>query len=900
MKKIIISIILILSVFFTACNTKVNNLEELLNSSDKLSKIIIYNDGNSITVDNNSSMYESIINHTHDMFKNNSKLELTKKEFMYEESKNTGLALEFMFNENVKASFSVGDNEKSMEFSRMFILFEDNGEVFLGDKDKYFTKGIGLFKNVDELKKLIKVAGENKEDNLKDNLTIKINSKYKYLYSSRDNYKGYSFINLNMIDVNNGWATAKGKHSNIVILKTEDGGINWDDVTPRDIKIQDELVYSKAYLLCGEYYFDENRAYFIAENFNEYNHGLYIFSTDDSGFSWKRNELDIEDKFDTGHKEFLFYFINEKEGYILLTKRVKKGVIKVVYRTVDGGKSFTKVSDVSMRNGEEDTLKYAEPTGMWFKDVGRGFITTLDNNQKTIGLYKTEDEGKTWTNVNLCEYSEKPYLNRNRKEINTYAPTAGYYSSVCLTEYKQGNGSMFQTYYNGGIGSYPWSGNTIEMQGDINNKDCIYFKDFMNGWVLCKDILYRTKDMGRTWEKISSCALLKGRYFTKIYFVDETGFAIVDGSLMKSYDSGKTWRYIDDTFKENEIIEQRTQNIIPDIQKYDGVKHKEFMIDGKMKKTTFYQFPDTKYGIYIPNEFNIDQWGNIKINESNKFSISDLYTDINPELLNPKKVIEHDMEFYSHYHSDDLYTDRDMLKYKEYLISTNENGGITHKHKFLLKQHNKDGIMLSLSIHNTKQDEIFPLFMDCIKNIRYIDNYKPCIKSACMYGLDEIGVKGLYSDNYEGIIKTLGKPNEIKNLEDDGLIANKGYFSILKYDGLGLVMYCDFYAEDPFKLEGSDLVHIIINGDNFQTKRGITVGDSVDKAMKVYGITKITDISGRDSINGWFANSFLDEEEYVEYDKCLVVMRMYEPTRMVLLIKDNKVDRIVIGNPNAG
>lgn len=94
-------------------------------------------------------------------------------------------------------------------------------------------------------------------------------------------------------------------------------------------------------------------------------------------------------------------FINEKLGFLSLSK--SGGEYGVLYKTGDGGNSYTKVEiptrNISLINGKcynpfvFPKIPYEE-NGVLYLTVGQGSIG--DYNNGVVGLYESKDYGETW------------------------------------------------------------------------------------------------------------------------------------------------------------------------------------------------------------------------------------------------------------------------------------------------------------------------------------------------------------------------------------------------------------------------------------------------------------------------------------------------------------------------
>lgn len=119
-----------------------------------------------------------------------------------------------------------------------------------------------------------------------------------------------------------------------------------------------------------------------------------IFRSEDGGNTWSTGYIDYSDV-DGGPGQVFLSFTDGHSGYVLYCGGPALGLMtKVLYKTVDGGKTFDKVRDLS---GSIDGY----PTGLTFTEAGKGYITSTYHGNDNSYLYTTDDKGNSWTAVTL-------------------------------------------------------------------------------------------------------------------------------------------------------------------------------------------------------------------------------------------------------------------------------------------------------------------------------------------------------------------------------------------------------------------------------------------------------------------------------------------------------------------
>ncbi len=187
-----------------------------------------------------------------------------------------------------------------------------------------------------------------------------------------------SLINIEMIDERYGWGITEEE-----IVRTDDGGVTWYDVTPPNIT---ETGYS-----VFPYFLNENAAWIqIADN-NNYPFGGFLYRTQDGGLTWQM----FETPFSAGDLEF----IDENNGWILADLGVGAGSMAVsVFQTTNGGATWERVytNDPNLE-GASDTLPLSGIKVLLAPlDMQTAWIGGVVYSPNTLYLFRTDDGGKTW------------------------------------------------------------------------------------------------------------------------------------------------------------------------------------------------------------------------------------------------------------------------------------------------------------------------------------------------------------------------------------------------------------------------------------------------------------------------------------------------------------------------
>jgi len=190
-----------------------------------------------------------------------------------------------------------------------------------------------------------------------------------------------------------------------------DYGNNWVDVPI--------LLEDLCHVMDGNSYLNklQNGSYIISPERTIFTYGgttdttLSIIKSTDKGKTWENVQVDKEHKIIYSGRLKFISFVSEKVGYIVVTtERVMNTEAKSVFKTIDGGESWTEIK--SETNINEHKLYQAA-----FLSEDLGFMSMVCNESPE--LYRTEDGGKTWSVIGISKTNfyiqpEIPYLENGK------------------------------------------------------------------------------------------------------------------------------------------------------------------------------------------------------------------------------------------------------------------------------------------------------------------------------------------------------------------------------------------------------------------------------------------------------------------------------------------------------
>ena len=342
-------------------------------------------------------------------------------------------------------------------------------------------------------------------------------------------------VSIHMIDVNTGWVVTTSIPSQggptSQVLRTTDGGASFQDVTPKqhaplagDIAT-DFLDASTAWLT-------------VAQSTPT----LLVLRTSDGGQTWQQATVQSPtDPVLAGN--FLggqMTFINQEDGWIEGHLGVASGSEAVViYRTTDGGRTWTNVSSASpdLDPNAPGTLPFTgDKSGLGFVDASTGWATGTESANSFSWLYVTHDAGRTWHQQTLPIPSGAVPV-----QVETDPPTFfTAHDGVLPVRLVTPQASLPYLYLTHDAGS-TWNSSTPLPASSAD------FLDVNRGWATDMHTVYATHDGGQHWITLTTFKSPQA-IGTPDFVTSDIGWAIVGTNagplLLKTTDGGHTWKAI--------------------------------------------------------------------------------------------------------------------------------------------------------------------------------------------------------------------------------------------------------------------------------------------------------------------------------------------------------------------
>ncbi len=335
-----------------------------------------------------------------------------------------------------------------------------------------------------------------------------------------------------------GWAIGGLAGAEDHVLRTEDGGVTWADVTPPEPA--QEMPYTRQVAI--GYFADAGTgwvAYAQAPGFPGQPPAV-VWHTSDAGQTWDSSfPLDLAGLQET-FVPFFLGFADRQVGWLMVG--VGAGMSHqyvVLYMTGDGGRTWERVLDPY----GDSPIQVCWKTGLAFADAQTGWLTR-DCGGVVDGAFVdvTRDGGRTWTSVELLPPADQPEAFGYPNACGTHSPVLASPRSglvgVSCEIYEPGEVRLGPSLvYRTEDGGASWSAASAP-PGELG------MLDGRLTWAFGREI-QRTPDEGLTWSLIKSVSWDGQFDFVTL----DRGWAVArDGeeiALVRTVDGGATWQLLE-------------------------------------------------------------------------------------------------------------------------------------------------------------------------------------------------------------------------------------------------------------------------------------------------------------------------------------------------------------------
>lgn len=330
-----------------------------------------------------------------------------------------------------------------------------------------------------------------------------------------------ALISIQFLNELDGWGVTETQ-----IVRTNDGGITWYNVTPPNLT---EAGYSvEADVL------DNNHAWVQKTNFDGDPNSGFLYRTSDGGNTWTESTT----PFGGGDLNF----IDANNGWMLASLGVGAGSMGIsVFQTADGGATWEQkyTNDPNLANTGDSLPLSGLKNGLAPLDAQNAWVYGVVYAPGNLYLFRTNTGGENWTPVpiQLPPGAENSEVGIDRDQMRFVSATNGFMAvrmvgeatqtAVYTTRDSGNNWALSPTLIpNGGASDFISSEEAVLYNGeqfyvtrdaartwmiippDIKFGETFAGMDFVNtlsGWVITLDptnnqrTLYRTSDGGATW-----------------------------------------------------------------------------------------------------------------------------------------------------------------------------------------------------------------------------------------------------------------------------------------------------------------------------------------------------------------------------------------------------------------
>ena len=308
------------------------------------------------------------------------------------------------------------------------------------------------------------------------------------------------------------------------LVRTNDGGITWYNVTPPDLVEMGSTVHT--------FMLDKDHAWVQKPDFNNFPNNGLLYHTADGGLTWTISST----PFSGGDLSF----IDNNRGWMLADLGAAAGSNAVaVFQTNDGGTTWTQTytNDPNLPDASDSLPLGGLKSDLVPLNMQTAWVGGVVYSPGTVYLYRTDDRGNTWSPVNLelPEGAENFELGIDKDQMKFVSDADGF-----LVVRVSGDSTQTAVYVtNDGGDTWTLTPTFIPEAGQsdfISADEAILY----NG-----EQFYVTRDAARTWTTVSP-DIVFGDSFATMDFVNlNSGWIITvaddQRSLYRTHDGGATW-----------------------------------------------------------------------------------------------------------------------------------------------------------------------------------------------------------------------------------------------------------------------------------------------------------------------------------------------------------------------
>lgn len=329
-----------------------------------------------------------------------------------------------------------------------------------------------------------------------------------------------ALVSVQFLNELDGWGVTETQ-----VVRTNDGGVTWYNVTPPNVT---ETGYSVELFAL-----DALHAWMQKPDFSNYPNSGFLNITSDGGITWTTITVPF-----SGAR---LSFLNPKDGWVLADLGAGAGSNAVaVYQTSDGGVTWVQpyINDPNHPNAGDSLPLGGLKSDLVPLNMQTAFITGVTYASGSVYLYRTDDGGHTWSPVDvpIPAGTENAQMGIEDGAMKMVSATEGF-----LAVRIAGNVTQTAIYTTNDAGQTWRLTPTLLSEGGrmdfLSEQEAVFY----NG-----SQFYVTNDAARTWRIIPPDVVF-GETFVGMDFVnlfsgwvttlDPTGHR----SFFRTMDGGATW-----------------------------------------------------------------------------------------------------------------------------------------------------------------------------------------------------------------------------------------------------------------------------------------------------------------------------------------------------------------------
>jgi photosystem II stability/assembly factor-like uncharacterized protein len=326
---------------------------------------------------------------------------------------------------------------------------------------------------------------------------------------------------MRFLDESNGWGV-----TNQQVLRTEDGGVTWFDVTPEGVG---DFQFGPI-----TYFLDASHAWVAIPNSLDPMEPGQLYRTSDGGLSW------LESPFPAGMGGY-FSFVDPSNGFFMAALGAGAGSNWVaIHSTTDGGATWTQEFSHEPGASEKagDLPAGGMKSGMTFRDTRHGWVTGDIPMDNYMYLYASADGGQTWTHQ-----PEEITSDLGTVFAGTYPPVFfGEQGVMPVTLVGNVINLAIYTSSDGGTNWIP----SPAFVANAGRGDQVDFVSPTDGFAWATGRFAVTSDAAQSWDTVTPSVPFGDNFMAMDFVSTTTGWVLTmtaegHSSLYQTTDGGTTW-----------------------------------------------------------------------------------------------------------------------------------------------------------------------------------------------------------------------------------------------------------------------------------------------------------------------------------------------------------------------